>query len=123
MADRIRHWNLKRANLSLRGKCTSKMPMAWVQRDQKAGMEIGGTQLLGPIHLLCLPLNGPNGDKVRHSWPGARYIPEEKIKMTACRELFVQIGDSSRKKTCRQWGSRECLTLKAPVLAPDKGVN
>lgn len=104
MADGIGRWNLKRENLSLRGKCTSKMPLAWVQRDQKARMETGGTQLLGPVHSLCLPLNGPNGEKVRHSWPGARYIPKKKIKMTVCRELFVQIGYSSQKRHASNGG-------------------
>lgn len=98
MADGIRHWNLKRVNLSLRERCTSKTPLAWVERDQKAGTEIGGTQLVGPIHLLCPPLNGPFGDKVRHSWPGARYIPGKEIKMIACRALFVKTGYSSHKR-------------------------
>lgn len=105
MADGIRHWNLKRANVSLREKCTSETPLAWVERDQKAWTEIGGTQLAGPIHLLCPPLNGPHGDKVWPSWPGARHIPEKKIKMTACRALFVQIGDSSHKRHAgSEWG-------------------
>ena len=35
MADQVRDWSLEGANLSLGEKSSSRMALAWVERDQK----------------------------------------------------------------------------------------
>lgn len=109
MADGTRDWSLEGAHLSLREKSSSRTPLAWVERDQKAESEIGGAQLLGPVHSQCPQPNGPYKEKVRHSLPGARYIPEKKNNQIRQHAESYLLRFGILAITGWQWEKSACL--------------
>lgn len=94
------------------------MPVVCVEKDEKAQVGMGGTQLLGPVPPWCPHLNGPYGDKVRHSLPGTRYIPEKNESQLPAESCWFRFGILATTDQLAM--GEKCLPFKVPFVAPKR---